>query len=175
MGNKTQKCLVSLQLNIKLLEADTFINLFGKKNTAIYPVLFRSCCIFKASRAFTNFARKFAAEKDFVRTYLQHLKYLRIKVNYKSKRKGKEQGKKDYNWTAMQESAMVKKLKVAVLVLFLKKHNLFKRKMNKSEKVQMISAWLPMQLLKATKHVTGGGGGGECPRPMTLKLFIVLK
>ena len=63
----------------------------------------------------------------------------------------------------MQESAMVKKLKVAVLVLFLNKLNLLKRKMNKSEKVQMISAWLPMQLLKATKHVTGGGGGAHGP------------
>ena len=45
---------------------------------------------------------------------------------------------------------MKKKLKVAVL----KKHNLLKCKMNKSERVQVINAWLSMQLLKATKHST---------------------
>ena len=58
-----------------------------------------------------------------------------------------------YDWKTMQESGMIRKLKVGVLDLFFKKH-LLKHKMTKSEKLQVINARLSMQLLKATKHTT---------------------
>ena len=60
----------------------------------------------------------------------------------------------DYDWKEMQESGKIKNLKVAVLDLFLKKHSLMKRKMKKYEKVQVINAWLSMQVLKAAELTT---------------------
>ena len=46
----------------------------------------------------------------------------------------KQKAYEDYDWKLLQESGTLKKQRVAVLDFFLKKHNLFKRKIYKMRK-----------------------------------------
>lgn len=97
-----------------------------------------------------EFSKKFAVREDLVRKYLEHLQYLKVKrikrAQERQKNKVTESSKmyEDYNWKEMQETGTLKKLKVSVLDLFLKKHNLMKPRMKKNEKVLVINAWLSM-------------------------------
>lgn len=96
----------------------------------------------------TTFSKTFAVDESLVRKYLEHLDYLALK---KAKRAEERKKKKedelhktysDYNWVELFHKGALGKLTVPVLNLFLAKHNLVRHKMNKKEKIEMISAWL---------------------------------
>ena len=48
----------------------------------------------------------------------------------------------DYNWVEMFHTRTLNKLTVPVLNLFLERHSLARKRMNKKQKIQVITAWL---------------------------------
>ena len=95
-----------------------------------------------------TFSKTFAVEESLVRKYLEHMDYLNLKIvkRTEKKRKKKEDDMNktynDYDWVELFHSGELGKLIVPVLDLFLDKHHPVRHKMNKKQKVEMISAWL---------------------------------
>ena len=98
----------------------------------------------------TAFSKSYAVQEDLVRKYLEHLHYLNFKKTPKKRadkrRKQKEAQAnstyEDYNWVEMFHARKLNKCTVAVLDLFLEKHRLMRKRKNKKQKTQIITAWL---------------------------------
>ena len=95
-----------------------------------------------------KFSKTYAVREDLVRKYLEHLHYLNLKKAKRAdaKRKKKEAQSHmtydDYNWVEMFHTRTLNKLTVPVLDLFLERHSLARKRMNKKQKIQVITAWL---------------------------------
>ena len=83
-----------------------------------------------------TFSKTFAVEESLVRKYLEHMDYLNLKIVKRSEKKKKKKEDdtnntyKDYDWVELFHSGE------------LDKHHPVRHKMNKKQKVEMISAWL---------------------------------
>ena len=63
-----------------------------------------------------------------------------LKSSIKRKKDEETKGYGDYNWEELYKSGNLKKLKVAELNKYIFRHNLSRRKMSKSEKLNLLSA-----------------------------------
>lgn len=96
----------------------------------------------------TAFSKTFAVQEDLVSNYLEHLHYLNFKKAKRTDARRKEKEARvhttyeDYNWVEMFHARTVNKLTVPVLDLFLDRHSLTRKRMNKKQKIQVITAWL---------------------------------
>ena len=92
------------------------------------------------------FAKKYIVNPDLVKEYLEHLTNIEVRKNVRQeeKRKAKKdeetKGYGDYNWEELYKSGNLKKLKVPELNKYIFHHNLSRRKMSKSEKLNLLSA-----------------------------------
>ena len=92
------------------------------------------------------FSKKYIVSPDLVKEYLEHLTNIEVRKNMRQdeKRQAKKdeetKGYGDYNWEELYKSGNLKKLKVAELNKYIFRHNLSRRKMSKSEKLNLLSA-----------------------------------
>ena len=92
------------------------------------------------------FSKKYIVSPDLVKVYLERLTNIEVRKNMRQEEK--RQAKRDeetkgyggYNWEELYKSGNLKKLKVAELNKYIFRHNLSRRKMSKSEKLNLLSA-----------------------------------
>ena len=95
-----------------------------------------------------TFSKTYAVREVLVRKYLEHLHYLNFKKAKHAdvKRKKKEPQSRmtydNYNWVEMFHTRTLNKLTVPVLDLFLERCSLARKRMNKKQKIQVITACL---------------------------------
>ena len=107
------------------------------------------------------FFKKYIVSPDLEKEYPEHLTNIEVTKNMRQEEK--RQAKKDeetkgyggYNWEELYKSGNLKKLKVAELNKYIFRHNLSRRKMSKSEKLNLLSA-----------HISKG----LCERILTLNI-----
>ena len=99
-----------------------------------------------------EFSKKYIVSPDLVKEYLEHLRNIEVRKNmrqeekHQAKKDEETEGYGDYNWEELYKSGNLKKLKVAELNKYIFCHNLSRRKMSKSEKLNLLSAHISKSL-----------------------------
>ena len=92
------------------------------------------------------FSKKHFVSPDLVKEYLEHFtnieerKNIRQEEKRQAKKNEETKGYGDCNWEELYKSENPKKLKIAELNKYSFRHNLSRRKMSKSEKLNLLSA-----------------------------------